>query len=136
MILRIPDTDCAGVLYHGALFRILNDCFEAFLESRGVSLRMIFLEKNYILPVVHVEADYSKPIRLGDQLTIQLQVGRPGNSSLFLEYSLLNSSSELAASARVVHVSVSKESGKAIALPDEIKVLVKAYNGENQSKKK
>ena len=123
MTIRIPDTDCAGVLYHGSLFRILNDCFETFLESRGASLKMMFLERPYILPVVHVEADYSKPIRLGDQLTIQLRVGELGNRSLHLEYSLLNEHLESVAQAKIVHVSVSKETGRPIPLPNEVRDL-------------
>ncbi|RMG27958.1 MAG: acyl-CoA thioesterase, partial [Gammaproteobacteria bacterium] len=60
--------DAAGRIFFPELFRLAQECAEAFLESRGLVLADWMTDGTHLLPVVHAEADYLRPIRLGDRL--------------------------------------------------------------------
>lgn len=80
--IEFRECDPAGIVFYPRYFEMLNSTVEAFFaEVVGRSFRRIVMDDGGGLPTVHAEADYSKPSRLGDVLTLTLDVERVGTSS-------------------------------------------------------
>lgn len=118
---RLPDTDAAGILFFGNYFRLAHDAYEAFMESIGFSLRHIVQEADFLVLIGHTEADYNKPLRLGDRARVELEVENIGRTSFVLSYSLRDVHNDIAATVKTVHVTVDKKSGDKIPLPEKLR---------------
>ncbi len=118
---RLPDTDAAGILFFGNYFRLAHDAYEAFMESIGFSLRYIVQEADFLVLIAHAEADYEKPLRLGDRATVELEVENIGRTSFVLSYSLRDVHNDIAATVKTVHVTVDKKSGDKVPLPEKLR---------------
>lgn len=115
---RLGDTDAAGVIYFARLLERAHEAYEDFLAGAGLPLQD-WLEQGPHLPLVHAEADYHAPLRLGRRLGIELRLADLGRSSFSLEYRFLDADDNLLASARTVHVAMAE--GRAVALPPRLR---------------
>jgi acyl-CoA thioesterase FadM len=123
--IRLQDTDCTGVLYFIHQLRMAQGAFEEFLDLSGLPLKKVLASRNYLLPLVHVEADYLFPVQVGDELEIQLSVVKVGTTSFSLQGSFYNSSLKREVGrVLLVHVVVSKEDRSAIPVPNELKDII------------
>jgi 1,4-dihydroxy-2-naphthoyl-CoA hydrolase len=120
----LHDTDAAGVLFFGHLFRHAHDAYEAWMAQVGLPLDAMLREGSVRLPLVHAEADYRRPLRHGAAVTIRLGVATVGDSAFTLEYAFLDADGQLAAEARTVHVGVDGDDRR---LPQKLRqALVRA----------
>ena len=85
--LKLRDTDAAGVAFFAAYFAIAHDAYESFLISQGAHLRSWLGEVH--LPIVHSNADYTAPVKLGDGFDVEVSCGRIGQKSFTLSYHFL-----------------------------------------------
>lgn len=115
---RLHDTDAAGVIYFAAVLRIAHEVYEQFLEARGESIRATLEGRALAYPVVHAEADYRLPIRLGDRLSIRLEATRNGERSFTTRYFFTKGEGETAAEVSLVHAAIDPASGRPVPLPD------------------
>jgi O-succinylbenzoic acid--CoA ligase len=118
--IRLHDTDAAAVIYFASLFRIMHDSFEDFLDQSGLPIQSIISGKQFAMPIVHAEANYLAPIKLGDQIDIQLSLKNRGQHSFTIQYTMLNDSGKRVATGSTTHVTINVIKGNKIALPDEI----------------
>lgn len=119
-IIRLHHTDAAGVVFFSNLFVIAHNAYESFLES-CLSLNKILSEGSYILPIVHAEADYSLPLTLSDNITVELSLGRIGNASFELEYVIKNDNMQIAAQVKTVHAVQLKGCSEKKPFPEPLK---------------
>ena len=117
---RLYHTDSAGFLFYSKMLEMAFDAFDGFLETNGVSIRSILHESEYLMPYIRVEADYLLPLYVDDRLKIIIDVEKIGDTSFVLRYDLLKNG-KLAGCVKTVHVTVSKETGQKIPLPEEIR---------------
>ncbi len=122
--IKLHETDAAGLLFFSQQFKLIHDAYEELLESRGIGFPTMLKKRKYFLPIVHAESDYTKPLFVGDRLTIEVTVGPIGRTSFSFLYHLLKNKNTLVGTAKTVHVTILKKTGKKIPLPKEIlKVL-------------
>lgn len=117
LVIRLPHTDAAGVVFYPKVFEIEQELFERWLELGGFSLRDMLERRLAPTPIVHCEADYRLPVRAGDKLVAQLagvEIGRSGYT-LAWTFSL---GGEAAMSARVKRVAIDPRAGESIDLPE------------------
>jgi YbgC/YbaW family acyl-CoA thioester hydrolase len=112
------DADPAGIIFYASLFKYVHAAYEDFLRSLHTE-RNFFFDKDYILPIIHAEADYVKPIRVGDELRIDVSVSAIRNSSFEISYRFYKNNGDFTAIAKTVHVCVIKEEFKKIELPKD-----------------
>lgn len=124
---KLHETDAAGRLFFGQQFKFLHDAYEELLSGLGLGFAVILKQKKYFLPIVHASADYKKPLGVGDFLTIEVSVGKIGETSFSLFYRLMKDKNSMVGSGETVHVAVSKKSGKKISLPKEIRAALKKF---------
>jgi len=98
----MAQVDAAGVVFAPRLLELAHFVYEAFLAQHGWSVQRI-LDQGWALPIVHMEADFTRPLRLGDRVQATLNVERLGESSFTLGYRFFKAGA-VAAKAQSVHV--------------------------------
>lgn len=79
---RFGDIDDAGIAYYPALFHYLHCAFEDFWQDGlGMPYPRLLHEEKVGFPAVHIESDFRRPIRYGDEPTVHVGVVGLGTSS-------------------------------------------------------
>lgn len=118
--LKFHYTDTAGILFFSNIFIIAHDVYEEMMNKIGFRLNDIVEKEDFLLPLVHSEADYKIPLKAGDEFTINAGISRMGNSSYTISYSILKEG-EIAATVETVMVAMDKKSGTKIAVPEKLR---------------
>jgi len=121
--LTVPfqDIDAAGVVFYAHLFRYAHEAYEHFMQQIGCSLQELLAEGSYLLPLVHAEADYRRPLRHADKLKIELRLKRLGRTSFTLGYRVLAEDQTEHASLETVHVALDRTTQRPLSLPDSLR---------------
>jgi 1,4-dihydroxy-2-naphthoyl-CoA hydrolase len=122
------DADPAGIIFYASLFKFVHAAFEDFMRSLHTE-RDFFFDKDYVLPIMHAEADYVKPIKVGDELRVDVVVSSLRESSFEMSYKFYKNENEFTAIAKTVHVCVQKNEFKKIAMPKDFADQLKANQG-------
>ena len=118
------DIDAAGILFFAHLFRYAHETYERFMSAHDHSLAEILKNGEYLLPLVHAEADYKQPLRYGESITIELNVKRLGDSSFTLQYHCLDSAGKVRAVIETVHVTLDASQKRPIPIPDSLRTVL------------
>ncbi len=126
-VIRLKDTDAAGVIFFVNYFVFAHETYELLLEKIGYSLRRIIEQESFLLPIVHAESDYHQMIRVEDDITIVLNVDKIGRTSFTLVYDYFLENQELVGSVKTVHVCVDKTTLKKRSIPEDFQQALKKY---------
>ncbi|MCK4485674.1 MAG: acyl-CoA thioesterase [Desulfobacterales bacterium] len=126
-VIRLKDTDAAGVIFFVNYFVFAHDTYELFLEEIGYSLGRIIGQESFLLPIVRAESDYHQMLGLEDEITIVLNVNRIGSTSFTLVYEYFLENQELVGSVKTVHVCVDKTTLKKRPIPEELRQALEQY---------
>jgi 1,4-dihydroxy-2-naphthoyl-CoA hydrolase len=126
-VVRLRDTDAAGVIFFVNYFNFAHETYELFLEEIGYSPRRIIQQESFLLPIVHAESDYHQMIGLEDEVTIVLSVNRIGKTSFTLVYDYFLENQELVGSVKTIHVCVDKTTLKKRPIPKDFQQVLKKY---------
>jgi len=93
-LLRIPvpvrfgDTDPYGVIYFASYFRYCHHGIEELMRHLGLPPHEHFrnVREGYGLPIVGAACDFLRPVRYGDELSLEVCVARLGERSLTLGF--------------------------------------------------
>lgn len=119
--IRLHHTDAAGLLFFAEQFNLAHDAYESFMESIGFPFAPLLRASQYLLPIVHAEADFGAALSTGDKIAIQVTAERIGDTSFTLGYALLRNGSESVGSVKTVHVLIDKRTGQAITILPELR---------------
>jgi 1,4-dihydroxy-2-naphthoyl-CoA hydrolase len=114
--IALHDTDSAGVLFFGHLFRHAHDAYEAAMARIGWPIDRLIRGGELGLPVVHADADFRRPLRHGDPVRVALAVETVARERFTVGYQFWRDD-ERAAIAKTVHVAIDPRSGGVCALP-------------------
>ena len=117
LVVRLSHTDAAGVIFYPKIFEMEQELFERWLELGGFRVRDMLSGQLAPTPIVHCEADYRLPVRVGDKLTAQLAGVDVGRSGYTLQWSFARET-EPAMSVRVKRVAIDPRAGESIDLPE------------------
>jgi 4-hydroxybenzoyl-CoA thioesterase len=126
---RFDEVDAAGIVYFARFFTWCHDAMEAMLGALDGGYRALVNERRLGLPAVHVEADYSSPLRFGDDVGIAATVERIGKSStsLLFHVSRADDGRPVAAVRHVVAL-VNLGTLRAIPLPDDLRAVLERHH--------
>ncbi len=126
---RFGDTDAAGVMHFHQLLRWCHVAYEESLERFGLVAGEIFPGPRRMpavaLPIVHVSADFRRPLACGDPLAIELRPLQLDGGSFEIGYRFLHEGLE-AATGLTRHVAIEASSRRRTALPDAIGAWLEA----------
>ncbi len=119
--IKLHDTDAAGLLFYANQFRLAHDAYEGFMEEIGFGFASIIKDSDFLLPIVHAEADYKAELSVGDRVTVRLTTEKVGDSSFTLAYELLDAEGKPVGSVKTVHVCLDKVTRKKKALSGDLR---------------
>jgi 1,4-dihydroxy-2-naphthoyl-CoA hydrolase len=119
---RFHEVDRAGIAFFGRVFEFCHEAFEEMLVAADDSLVSVFEQGGWGMPLVHAEADYDRPMRMGDRLRICLNVDRVGDHSITFLYDVIGAEDgERRASVKLVHAFVGMDDFKVRKVPERIR---------------
>jgi 1,4-dihydroxy-2-naphthoyl-CoA hydrolase len=121
---RFQDVDAGGVLFFARIYDYCHQAYEEFWGQEGVDRAHFFAGAEYLVPIAHSEADYRRPIRHGDRITIRVDVTRVGHASFTLRYHVTSSDADLRVEATTIHAFVDRRSMRPIAIPDPLRSIL------------
>ena len=123
---RFGDTDAAGVVHFHEMFRWCHETWEESLEKYGIVLLEIFpttqinsCQLDVALPIVHCEANYFKPLYVGDTITIELNPEKLDESSFVVRFKLVKNSEDIG-TINIKHVSINPITRERCTLSEQI----------------
>ncbi len=113
------DTDLAGIVYYANYLRFIERARTEWVRGLGLDQAALKREEGIVFAVRRVEADYLKPARFDDLLTVTTRLLELGGARIELEQEVLRAGERLFA-ARVVLVCMS-EAGGAVRMPPALR---------------
>ncbi|MDH3353653.1 MAG: tol-pal system-associated acyl-CoA thioesterase [Chromatiales bacterium] len=83
------DTDAGGVVYHSHYLNFMERCRTEWLRELGYEQDDLIESEKLIFAVRSVEADYRKPARFNDALTVTAVVQKSGKVSINFRQTIL-----------------------------------------------
>lgn len=124
---RMHDTDMAGLLYFARQFRFTHDALEDFVESEGFCFDHVIHVENFAFVIVHCQANYFKPIKVGDDLEVHVAIDNIGNTSFRVDYQIYRTDDMLIGSAQTTHVTLNRISRKKLPIPPKFKQMLEKH---------
>jgi acyl-CoA thioester hydrolase len=117
------DTDVAGVVYYANYLRYLERARTEWLRAAGFELDQIQRDLLAVFVVKRVEADYHRPAKLGDIVSVSCEPTNVGHSKLIVNQNV-SRGSELLFSATVTLAFIASDLSKPIAMPAEMRAAM------------
>jgi len=127
-LIRIHDIDMLGILYFPRQFRFVHEALEDFLESEGLRFDTLLYDEDFIFVIVHCEADYLAPLRLGDRLEVQVFVDHIGNTSFTMSYFIYRKEGKKVGTAKTVHVCLDAKTRTPIPIDQKLKKILERHS--------
>ena len=109
------DTDLAGIVYYANYLKFIERGRSEWVRSLGVDQAKLRETEGIVFAVRRVEADYLRPAKFDDMLTVTTRLLGLGGARIEVEQTVMRGEEQLFA-ARVVLVCLSRE-GAAVRLP-------------------
>lgn len=128
---RFGACDPVGIVYFPRYFDWFHQAMEAwFGDELGVRYHEIL--RTHGFPAVHTECDYQRPCAFGDQVVVELRIGRIGRTSVRLDYRVLGPEDDLRATGHTVVVCFETQPGaatemRAVALPAGVRESMERF---------
>jgi 4-hydroxybenzoyl-CoA thioesterase len=85
--IRFGDIDHAGIVYYPRFLHYFHVALEEFFgQELGIDYPLLINEHRIGLPTVHLETDFSRPLRYGDRIEVEVSVRKIGKSSITFGY--------------------------------------------------
>lgn len=125
--IRFSECDPAGIVFYPQYFVLFNDLLEAWIDTLmpGGFAGFIGLRR-YGLPTVRLEAEFKAISRMGDDVTLSLEVVRLGTKSLTLALACVGQDGKQRMSVTQTVVATSLETHSAIPIPMELRQALEA----------
>lgn len=117
----------AGIVYYPNYF----DMFQALVEDWfdhwiGIRYAQLISERRVAFPSVKVGCEFMRPTRIGDALALTVHLERFGRASISLTVTGAVDG-ELCLKGEVTLVTLSLESFRSMAIPDDVLARLEAY---------
>lgn len=129
---RMHDTDLAGILYFGRIYRFAHDAFEDLLETEGITFGQMRDHHFPLFVIVHSEADYYAHITAGDPLEVHVTFEKFGTTSFHVHYNIYRKS-ELIGAVKTVHVCLDTKTRKKMEIPQALRDQFSKYLATNEN---
>jgi 4-hydroxybenzoyl-CoA thioesterase len=125
--IRFAHCDPAGIVYFPRFFDMIHGVYEDWFGAVvGIPFAELLPVRRLGTPAVKAECDFHVPSRMGEELFMTLLVERLGRSSM--TYRVVGHvEGVVRLTARVTTATVALDTGRAIAMPAEIRDKMEAY---------
>ena len=126
--------DPAGIVFYPRYFEMLNAVVEEWFETElNCSFAEMHLNRKTGVPTAHLEVDFRKPSRLGEELYFTLAVEKLGGSSADCSFQVVGKSDGiLRLEGQLTLVYFSMETGRSLRWPEDLHQALKAFHLSSQ----
>lgn len=114
--IRFGDEDHAGIVYFPRFLDFFHCAFEDFFAANGRAYKLVLDEDQVGWPAVHVDCDFSSPLRFGDMFDVDVWVEKIGNKSATFAYRGRTEGRDVA-NARITVACIDMKVFKGIPIP-------------------
>ncbi|MGA7837041.1 MAG: acyl-CoA thioesterase [Ignavibacteriaceae bacterium] len=114
------DCDPAGILFYARIYELTHAAYEGLIDSFNLG-EDYWANDDYVVPILHSEARYHKPITYGQTISVEVGVTKIKTSSFELQYKCKNENGDVCVDVKTVHVLIDKIDWKKKSLTDGIK---------------
>ena len=128
MLVRYRDTDAQGHVYFANYLVFCDEAWGAYMRHIGMpyqDLTKLGVETFY----VNARCDYSGSATYEDEVQIETRVTRLGRSSVTTAFGVRNEQGETLADASLTSVCVDRSTRKPAPIPDELRRLIREFEG-------
>ena len=124
------DTDAGGVVYYANYFKYAERARTEMMRSLGIESRQLMQNDGLALAVRHCEADFKKPARLDDLLTVSTRVLGIGGASVDAEQTIACNGTDL---VRInLKLACMSLAGGPARMPDDLRATLERICDNNQ----
>ena len=123
---RFGEVDLAGVIHFQNIFRWCHESWEQSMQLYGLSVENIFPSAynqkertEILLPIVHCQANFFLPIKIGDFLEVILTPKKIDSSSFQIE-TMFRCKGNNVAKGVIKHIAINEESRQRCPLPHSL----------------
>jgi acyl-CoA thioester hydrolase len=113
------DTDLAGIVYYANYFRFIERARTEWVRTLGIDQGQLKAEAGIVFAVRRVEADYLRPARFDDELTVITRPQAATGARVVLEQDVMRGGERLFAAA--VTLVCLTETGQPARIPAELR---------------
>ena len=123
------DIDNAGIVYYPRFLHYFHLAMEEFFSSEiGIDYAEVLHKRKLSLPTVHVEADFRRKMRYGDQINIEVRVIQIGQTSVTWGYrGYRTADEEMVVEGQNVTVCVNPDTFEKTEVPEWLRKGLTAY---------
>lgn len=118
------DTDLADIVYYANYLKFIERGRSEWVRSLGIDQGALKRDHGVVFAVRRVEADYLRPARFDDVLTVRTRLVDVGGARIVLEQEVLRDGERLF-TAQVVLVCLS-DAGHAARIPPQVRAALSA----------
>lgn len=120
------DCDAAGILFYARIYELCHSVYEEMIQSFNLQ-EDYWANEDYVVPIIHSEANYKKPLVYNSFVEIVLSVRTLSTSAFKLFYSCKNEAGELCVEVETTHVFVDKKTWKKKSIKGDVRVGLANY---------
>jgi len=126
--LQCCDGDAAQIGYTSSQLDILLEAVDDWWRHVvGVDWFELSHERGLGCPCVHVELDFHRPVRPGQEVFVHVHLAALGRSSMEYKLSAYDAVGTLSFFGKLVHVLINGEAPRAISIPEALARPMRAY---------
>jgi YbgC/YbaW family acyl-CoA thioester hydrolase len=115
------EADGEGIVFFGNYFRLAHRALEHYLPELGIPWAEWFANEAWGVPLRHAEADYLRPLKPGDEFSVDVRVLEVGESSVHFAYEFLAKDGQAAARLKTSHVFVQRKNFQKHYVPPSLR---------------
>ena len=124
------DIDNAGIVYYPRFMHYFHLAMEEFFGAEvGIDYADVLHKRNLSLPTVHLEGDFRRRLRYGDQINMEVRVIHIGKTSITWGYKgyRINGREEIVVEGQNVTVCGKTDTFKKIKIPGWLRIALTNY---------
>ncbi len=122
MRVRYNEVDAQALVYFARHLTYFDNAITEFFRLMPFNLFGYARETGFDFNVAHAEVDFARPVRLDDELEVEIRVVRLGVSSITFAATLYRTGCEdLLSQGRIVWVHADQNRMRAAPIPDELR---------------
>ena len=124
------DIDNAGIVYYPRFMHYFHLAMEEFFTNEiRIDYAEVLHKRNLSLPTVHLESDFRRRLRYGDQINMEVKVINIGQTSITWGYKgyRMDGEEEIVVEGQNVTVCVRTDTFEKIDVPDWLRQILISY---------
>jgi YbgC/YbaW family acyl-CoA thioester hydrolase len=125
--IRIHDVDAAGIVFFARYYVLMHDVYESFMETIGHGISRAIVRGEILIPVIHSEARYFRPMRHGEVITGRLTIHELRHTSYVVQVDFIGADDVQRSRLRCRHICVNAGTMKPEPLPESLRQALSPY---------